>query len=322
MAGFLFTSTSIDAQTTTLFADNFDRADNEDLNALTTGKSGTLGALDWIEQDLSGGGRVASNELQLGETGGGGGGWAIAYVDHNFTDSAITTAGGFSVSVDILDYSSGGGTRFTGITVGNSKAELDAWSANTPASFTSDFFVGMDPTGADELKIFTNGSEDFQTNITQNAPDTLRVDFTSITDFNLGSSVSYEVFVDGGSVKAGTFTWSGANENYLGLYSNYTNLGAEMDNFAITVPSGGTTGPDPEITSISVSGNTATLEMEGTDGTDYWCASSTDLTGFTTEETTSLGSPFQTTAGVATFTVDVTGDRELFLRVQDTDPVP
>ena len=80
--------------------------------------------------------------------------------------------------------------------------------------------------------------------------------------------------------------------------------------------------PDPKITSISVSGNTATLKMEGTDGTDYWCASSTDLTGFTTEESTSLGSPFQTSSGVATFTVDVTGDSELFLRVQDADPVP
>ncbi len=100
-----------------------------------------------------------------------------------------------------------------------------------------DFFVGMDPTGTDELMTFTNGSQDFQTNITQNPPDTLRVDFTSITDFNLGSSVSYEVFVNDTSVKAGTFTWSGANENYLGLYSNYTSLGAETDNFAITVES-------------------------------------------------------------------------------------
>jgi hypothetical protein len=79
---------------------------------------------------------------------------------------------------------------------------------------------------------------------------------------------------------------------------------------------------EANVAKVSVSGNTATLKMEGTDGTDYWCASSTDLTGFTTEESTSLGSPFQTTAGVATFTVDVTGDSELFLRVQDADPVP
>jgi hypothetical protein len=227
---------SVFGEEAVLFGDTFDRPDNTDLNASTTGKSGVLGALNWVEQSSGGDGKVLSNELQLGESGGGGGGWAIAYVDHNFIDSAITTGGKFGVSVDVTDFASNGGTRFTGIAVGHSKAELDAWSSNHPVSnpFDSDFFVGFDPTGTDEMKIFTNGTQVFQMGLTLSAPRTLSVEFTDITDFDSGSSVSYEVFVDAASVDTGTFTWSGTNENYLGLYSNYTHGGAEMDNFQVT----------------------------------------------------------------------------------------
>lgn len=223
---------------TVLFGDTFDRPDNTDLNASATGKSGILGALNWVEQSSGGDGKVLGNELQLGETGGGGGGWAIAYVDHNFIDSAITTGGKFGVSVDVTDFASNGGTRFTGIAVGHSKAELDAWSSNNPVGnpFDSDFFVGFDPTGTDEMKIFTNGAEVFQMGLTLGAARTLSVEFTDITSFDSGSLVSYEVFVDAGSVDTGTFTWSGTNENYIGLYSNYTHGGAEMDNLEITIP--------------------------------------------------------------------------------------
>ena len=45
----LITSVSGGAHAADLFADNFDRADGTDLNAETAGKSGSLGALDWLE---------------------------------------------------------------------------------------------------------------------------------------------------------------------------------------------------------------------------------------------------------------------------------
>jgi hypothetical protein len=85
------------ANAATLFADSFDRGDSDDLNAAATGKSGSLGALDWVELDGSGGTAVASNELEIGETNAGGG-WAIAYVNHNFTDDLI-----FTVSIELGD---------------------------------------------------------------------------------------------------------------------------------------------------------------------------------------------------------------------------
>ena len=70
---------------------------------------------------------------------------------------------------------------------------------------------------------------------------------------------------------------------------------------------------DPEITSISVDGTTATITMTGTDGTDYTCMSSTTLDGgFPTTETTVPASPMNTSGGTATFTVDATEGKKFY----------
>ncbi len=229
------------ATVTTLFADTFNRADSTDLNASTTGKSGTLGALNWVE--VVGGSStsvpvadpfISSNTLRIGETSGGSGGWSVTYIDHNFTDSVITTGGEFTVSMDLVSPNSFGGTRFTGFTVGNSKADLDNWSVNVPNSFTSDFFFGYDPTGTTEVKVFLGGSQNYQQTINLSSGATLSVRFSGITSFNAASTVNYEAFIDGSSVKTGSFTWSGTNENYIGLYSNYSEHQGVVDHFEVT----------------------------------------------------------------------------------------
>lgn len=84
--------------------------------------------------------------------------------------------------------------------------------------------------------------------------------------------------------------------------------------------------PDPKITSFSVSGSTATVVMTGAPSTDYYCAGSAGLTGWTTEivPASPPGSPFQTDAnGDFTFTIDTSLlPSAYFFRVQDTDPSP
>jgi len=221
---------------TVLFADNFNRTDNTDLNAATTGKSGSLGALDWVEVKSAGEPQILGSQMRLGESGGGGGGWSIAYVDHNFTDAIISTGGEFTVSFDLGPNNSGGGTRFTGFAVGSSLAEVSGWTSNNPTStFTTDFFFGYDTTGTNQVKVFINGTtQDFVQNIDLDSGGALSVRFSSITDFNSGSSVSYEAFINGGSVKTGSFTWSGTNENYINVYSNYTQNQGPVDNFEIS----------------------------------------------------------------------------------------
>jgi hypothetical protein len=233
MAIFTFAAS---ANAATLFADNFDRADNTDLNALTNGKSGSLGALDWVEVKSGAEPSILSSTLRLGETGAGGG-WSIAYVDHNFTDALITSGGEFTITVDLVGpINSSGGTRFLGFAVGHSKAELNAWSSNNPTGFASDFFFGYDTTSTNEVKTFINGgTQDYQQTTNLDGGATLSVTFSGITDFNSGTSVNYEAFINGGTaVKTGSFTWSGTNENYLTLYSNYTTHQGVLDNFEVS----------------------------------------------------------------------------------------
>lgn len=241
MAASPFTASSGAA---TLFADTFDRANNTDLNAASTGKSGTLGALDWIERSGGAAGvtaEVNNNNILLGETAGGGGGWAIAYPDYNFSDALIASNGNLTVTMDLASVTTTGNTRFAGFGVGNSLAELNAWAHNNPTStFTSDFFMGYDPTGAGTAVgtyVFKNSTtQDFFNSTARTAGTTLSATF-SFDDLNSGSTVNYEAFINGASVKTGSFTWSGTNENYIFLYSNYTGSNGRIDNFAVsTVP--------------------------------------------------------------------------------------
>jgi hypothetical protein len=317
---------------TTLVADTFDRADDTDLNAEATGKSGTLGALNWIEVASGGNPAISSNTLRIGETGGGGGGWSLAYPDHNFIDSAIANGGEFTVSVALVGpVASGGNTRLTGFAVGNSKAELDAWPSSTPTAFNADFFFGYDPTASGSpvgSYIFRAGQQVYQDAVNLSTGGaTLSVRFFDFSDFNANTVVKYEAFINGGSpIATGTFFWSGTDENYIALYSNYTLDRGVLDNFVVSTAGSGPA-PDPEITSIAVSGNTATVVMTGAPGTDYYCAGSADLTGWTTEIVPTSppgGSPFQTDVnGDLTFTIDASLlPSSYFLRVQDTDPSP
>lgn len=239
-ASLLFATSSHAA---TLFADNFNRADDAGLNASTDGKSGSLGALNWLVRNGGAGGNsfISDNTLRLGENqsdGSGNSGFATAYLNHNFIDGIITTGGEFTVSVDLSNTSiTAGGTRFTGFTVGNSLSEVENWNRNTPA-YTSDFFIGYDPTGTKQVKIFTNGSgtDDYEQGIDLSAGATLSVRFSGISNFNTGSTVTYEAFINGGTaVKTGNFNWSGTNENYLNVFSNYTHNSGTLDNYSVTV---------------------------------------------------------------------------------------
>jgi len=252
----LFAGTSAQAATLTLFADTFDRADSADLNAVTTGKSGTLGALDWVEVGTTGANandrgssEIASNQLAIGNEGAGSG-WAIAYLDHNFTDAAISTGGEFTVTTDISIGGLSGGTRFNGFAVGHSLAEVSGWSANNPTNFASDFFFGYDPTGTKEVKIFTGGgTQVHQRGVDLDSGAELSVRFT-LSDFNSGSTVNYEAFVDGVSEDTGSFTWSGTSENYITTYSNVSGLSGFQDNFAVT------TVPEPASLAMGLMGLT------------------------------------------------------------------
>lgn len=257
-----------------LFADSFDRPDSTDLNTPATGKSGSLGALDWVQVSNQQGHGIVANQL-LGGDDLAGGGWDFTYVDHNFNDAAISLGGSFSVSVDLIAFTgSAGATRFMGIAVGHSKSEADAWSNNNPANFDSDFFIGIDQTGLRRLVAYENGvpKPDVLFDIGDGG-QTLRVDFTNVSNFNAGTTINYEAFIDDVSVESGTFDWSGTNENYLGLYSNVSGNGSIFDNFVVEANAE----VAPLVLKVSSSGNDLDFEWSSISGVHYDLVSSTDL---------------------------------------------
>ncbi len=231
-----------------LFADSFDRANSTDLNASTVGKSGTLGALNWVEKVGSGGNASISGNsvFATGSTSG----FSMSYVDHNFINAAISRGGGFSISIDLENYSTQGTIRLAGIAMGMSKAEAEGWAHNVPTSFTyADLFVGYRGNQS-AIQVFDNGTEVINNTTAGDAttlPKKLRIDFTC-SDFNAGSTVNYAVTFGGAAMGTGSFTWSGTNENYIGVYSNLfpaSGTTGQLDDFAVAARMAG---PSPYAT--------------------------------------------------------------------------
>lgn len=234
--------------TIVLFEDNFNRPNNTNLNASATGKSGSLGALDWVQVaggNTGGSFRIESNRLRGGDNAAGGG-FAVSYLNHNFVDSAILDVGSFSVSLDLVSYATGGAVRYMGVGVGQSQAELAGWSSNNPTTspgFPSDLFVGYRGNlNGGTLQVFNGATELSSHVVGALGPNgrNLRIDY-ELPDFNAGSQVDYRVFLDNSEITTGSFLWSGTNENYISLYSNLTSNQAFFDNFSVsTVPEPGT----------------------------------------------------------------------------------
>ena len=260
---------ALPASGTVLFQDTFDRANGNDIDASTTGMSGTAGSVIYVETDpgvaptgtlpdpevLT---NITGNTLHLAE---GTNASAIGIDGHNFTDAIITTTGntGFSVSLDIGGLLAGGAINdtnfYVGFGVGMTQAEiqgisLDLQASNGPRGTfglaqngVADFYVGWTPNGGGDLQFFkraTSGGTVFDLNVSSPAFATLRADFT-FTDFNAGTNVDVDVYWGDTFQFSETFQWNGTNQNYLAI-SGRNNAGLVVDNFVVqTIPEPGTT---------------------------------------------------------------------------------
>ena len=111
-----------------LFSDSYDRPDNTDIDASSTGMAGLLSPMVYQEA-FEGSGQptsiqILSNELNIAV----GAGMSSLYLDHNFTDLDILSEGGFSVSLDVVSITNADdpGNRFGGFGIGNTLAEAQA----------------------------------------------------------------------------------------------------------------------------------------------------------------------------------------------------
>ncbi len=245
MAGFVLSATPLHADTL-LFLDTFNRPNSTDLNASTAGKSGSLGALTWTGVTTLFGATsnivdINNNRLRMDPVASNGADGCLAYIsDHNFTDASIKTAGSFTVSVDIPTGSSSGDGRHMGFGIGSSLAELVAVTSASPTANPSDVYFAYDIIGTTKgFRVYHNGAGQgtglsaFPAG-TGVLPDTITGKFTFV-DMNAGTTLNYEFFIDGISVVTGSTVWSGTDENYICLESNYTNA-STFDNFQVSVP--------------------------------------------------------------------------------------
>ncbi len=254
---------------TVLFKDTFDRGDSRNIDASLTGITDATGsplAADavythgWIDPNNAapiygvqdgvpangGGARIASNRLQLAV----GAGTSNTFVNHNFTDASILSAGGFSVSFDLTANSGTGIQQGGGFAIGMSQAEADsttdafdlatpkmtgafhdtsAIGSAVPGNVASDFWVALRGNGS---LAWGSGTGTISGLAVGSKLGTVRVDF-ALADFGAGSTVHYEVFHNGTSRGTGSFVWTGTGENFIGLDARDATF-VGFDNFTVS----------------------------------------------------------------------------------------
>ncbi len=261
------------------------------------------------------------------------------------TAPSATTISGIGLSVDISVSDSGSGTalrsvdRSDGLYTGTLDALTDNWWGARAGT------IGQP--GGGQFSIIIDGSDlgagtfewtswhfdhDNQTGLMdiEYSVDGGSTFSTAFDDFDI---VDGDVDLFAGAPNPATFqfTSDGTNDVWIRFTNDLSNGGGDgTENFVVVngfrIESASAPTPDPEITSFSVSGSSATVVMTGAPGTDYYCAGSPDLTDWTTEvvPTDTSGSPFQTDVnGDLTFTVDTSSlGSSYFFRIQDSDPSP
>jgi PEP-CTERM motif len=240
-------------------------------DSLLAGAPGTVYVQPWLDpnnayptygiQDGSatngGGAAIVSSQLELAL----GSGTANAYVNHNFTDGSILAAGGFTISLDVTGYAGTaigqGGAFAIGMSAAEAASAGDAFGDTQPSMTRAFHDTGVAATGSTiGNDISAVGSQpvvsDFWLALRGNKTlvwggnsgiiygvtglpaktGTISATFT-FSDFNAGSTVDYVVFYNGLAVGTNSFTWSGTDDNYIGLDSR-DGTGGTMDNFTIT----------------------------------------------------------------------------------------
>ena len=282
---------------TVLFSDTFDRASTtqvNDLNATTTGKSGILGALEYVEQgdnilQTETFTNLENDQLHLAD----GPNASTLYINHNFSDSQILTDKGLRIGLTIVS-NDGVATdqdRWCGFAVGNSYEEcsnsildynFDGDNGTTAPFYRfrgsldrgqstpgiSDIFIGWAPQNGGVIQVFKNGStvtggKNYNiTGITLsgNNDDRLELELY-FDDMNEGTEVTAYILWNSELVGIDTFAWDHTNDNYIAITSRQSNSGFTVDDLVIdTVFNDRATAVSPEDMAIDIAPESITLE--------------------------------------------------------------
>ncbi|RYD48717.1 MAG: hypothetical protein EOP85_03015, partial [Verrucomicrobiaceae bacterium] len=238
-----------------LFVDSFNRAGGNNTDSSNTGMWGSrvppLGTgVTWFEgwegSGLPDSIQIKDSVLQMAT----GVGMSESGVNHNFTGADILAAGGFSVSVRILDINTDLndlGNRYAGFGVGLNAAQAAAGNdiaagspppirgqAGNPGS--ADCFVELDLNS--NVKVWADGAVVAMVPVGK-TKGTLTASF-ACGSFAAGSPVTVAVYLDGEQLdlnaaaagKTRSFVWDEADANFVALSARASNH-VQLDNFAV-----------------------------------------------------------------------------------------
>ncbi|QDU58382.1 PEP-CTERM sorting domain-containing protein [Aeoliella mucimassa] len=205
--------------------------------------------------------KIDSNELRLAV----GPGTSNTFVNHNFVNLDSTV---FNVSLDLTGYGGGatsghGGGFAIGMSLDEALSTGDAQNGNTAAGdgdfkmqdglqdggnevsdvSVSDFwavlrgdgFLQWGTKGANFPKVDGEFGEGHLGSVGVDA-NTGTIEATFIApDFNDGTNVRYFLSFNDTIVDAGSFVWTGTNENYIGIDARHGSY-VGFDNFSVSVP--------------------------------------------------------------------------------------
>jgi hypothetical protein len=258
---------SFQAGATVLFSDSYNRPDNTDIDASSGGMGGLLSPMAYVERDellhanaaealiLS---NVELNQLHLAD----GPNMSVVYLNHNFTDAAITAAGGMKIGLTIVsnDGTLVDGGRYVGFGVGSTLAQASTaqfdFTAGAASAFRgsvatstpghSDFYVDWNTKGY--LDVFKNGptvtgGQSYTIpGITLSGNDRLELELL-FDSFDDGAAVIAKILWNGNVVGTDSFFWDadGLSENYIGITARQNLAGFTVDDLLIeAIPEPGT----------------------------------------------------------------------------------
>jgi len=230
-----FSAVPISVSAGVLFTDSFDRTalnDTGGQSGVATPATYTLTSFGTVTAG------IVSNQLLINGPASNSTLGALAYINNfNFGSPVMRSFDQVSVKVDIAGYSTVGSSRQMTLAIGQSLAELENQAGVSPTDSSADLLVAFRQTTS-TIEIYKSGTLISAESVTGNfvsAPTELEIVYNSPSLLE-GSSVSYEVYLDGRTTPhtSGTFTWSGDYQNYISLSSNLSN-NALFDNLDVEV---------------------------------------------------------------------------------------
>ncbi len=149
---------------------------------------------------------------------------------NGYNQATFNQGGAFAIGMSLTEAASAGDAFDVNPSMTGAFNSASTIGLAVPGTVLSDFWLALRGNNT----MVWGGSSGLISGVTGLGVKTGTISATfSFSDFNAGSTVNYEVFFNGASEGTGSFTWSGSDENYIGLDAR-DSTGVSLDNFGVT----------------------------------------------------------------------------------------